>query len=32
MTNAFNSIKQGLTEAVAHAKTKDTKTSGVKLY
>ncbi len=32
MTNAFNSIKQGLTEAVAHAKTQDTKTSGVKLY
>ena len=32
MTNAFNSVKQGLTEAVAHAKTKDTKTSGVKLY
>jgi putative transcriptional regulator len=32
MTNAFNSIKQGLTEAVKHAKTKDTKTSGVKLY
>jgi len=32
MTHAFNSIKQGLTQAVAHAKTKDTKTSGVKLY
>jgi putative transcriptional regulator len=32
MTNAFNSIKQGLTEAVKHAKTKDTKASGVKLY
>jgi putative transcriptional regulator len=32
MTNAFNSIKQGLTEAVAHAKTKDTEASGVKLY
>ena len=32
MTNTFNSIKQGLTEAVAHAKTKDTKTSGVKMY
>ena len=32
MTNAFNSIKQGLTEAVAHAKSKNTKTSGVKLY
>jgi hypothetical protein len=25
MTNAFNSIKQGLIEAVAHAKTKDNK-------
>jgi putative transcriptional regulator len=32
MTNALKSIKQGLTEAIAHAKTKDTKTSGVKLY
>ncbi len=32
MTNAFNSIKQGLTEAVKHAKTKDAKASGVKLY
>ncbi len=32
MPNAFNSIKQGLTEAIAHAKTKDTKTTGVKLY
>jgi putative transcriptional regulator len=32
MYNAFNSIKQGLTEALAHAKTKDTETTGVKLY
>jgi putative transcriptional regulator len=32
MTNAFKSIQQGLTEAIAHAKTKDTKTIGVKLY
>ncbi|MCO4088371.1 MAG: helix-turn-helix domain-containing protein [Limnohabitans sp.] len=32
MTNAFNSIKQGLIEAVAHAKTKDNKAAGVKLY
>ncbi|PUE41037.1 DNA-binding transcriptional regulator [Limnohabitans sp. Hippo3] len=32
MTNAFKIIKQGLTEAIAHAKTKDTETTGVKLY
>ena len=32
MTNAFKSIKQGLTEALAHAKTKDTEATGVKLY
>ena len=32
MTNAFKSIQQGLTEAIAHAKTKDTETTGVKLY
>jgi putative transcriptional regulator len=32
MTNAFNSIKQGLAEAVKHAKTKDAKDSDVKLY
>jgi putative transcriptional regulator len=32
MTNAFDSIKQGLTEAVAHAKSKDVKPAGVKLY
>lgn len=32
MSNAFDSIKQGLTEALVHAKTKDSKTAGVKLY
>ena len=32
MAKAFNSIKQGLSEAIAHAKTKDTQNSGVKLY
>ena len=32
MSNAFDSIKQGLTEALAHAKTKGSKTTGVKLY
>jgi putative transcriptional regulator len=32
MTNAFNSIKQGLTEAVAHAKNKNGNATGVKLY
>ena len=32
MSKAFNSIKQGLTEAIAHAKSKDNKASGVKLY
>jgi putative transcriptional regulator len=32
MTNAFKSMQQGLTEAIAYAKTKDTKTTGVKLY
>jgi DNA-binding transcriptional regulator YiaG len=32
MTNAFKSIQQGLTETIAHAKTKDTETTGVKLY
>jgi putative transcriptional regulator len=32
MTSAFNSIKQGLSEAVAHAKNKNQKNSGVKLY
>ena len=32
MTNAFKSIKQSLTEAIGHAKTKDTEATGVKLY
>lgn len=32
MTHAFKSIQQGLTEAIAHAKTKDTETTGTKLY
>ncbi len=32
MSKAFNSIKQSLTEAIAHAKSKDDKASGVKLY
>jgi len=32
MTHAFNSVKQGLIEAVAHAKTKDSRAAGVKLY
>jgi putative transcriptional regulator len=32
MTSAFNSIKQGLSEAVAHAKSKTHKAPGVKLY
>ena len=32
MSKAFNSIKQGLTEAIAHANSKDDKASGVKLY
>ncbi len=32
MSNAFKSIQQGLTEAIAHAKTKDTDTAGMKLY
>ena len=32
MTNAFKSIKQGLSDAIAHAKTKDTETTGAKLY
>ena len=32
MTKAFNSIKQGLTEALAHAKSKDSKATGVRLY
>jgi putative transcriptional regulator len=32
MPNAFKSIQQGLTEAISHAKTKDTEATGVKLY
>jgi putative transcriptional regulator len=32
MTSAFDSIKQGLKEAVVHAKSKGTKPAGVKLY
>ena len=31
MTKAFDSIKQGLNEAIAHAKSKG-KTTGIKLY
>ena len=32
MTNAFKSIKQGLTEAIAHAKNKDAEPTGMRLY
>ena len=32
MTKAFDSIKKGMTEAVAHAKSKGVKPAGVKLY
>lgn len=32
MTNAFGSIKQGLTESITHAKSKGVKPAGVKLY
>lgn len=32
MAHAFDSIKQGLHEAIAHAKSKGHKTEGVKLY
>ena len=32
MSNAFDSIKQGLTEALVHAKTKGSQTADVKLY
>lgn len=32
MTRAFDSIKQGLTEAIAHANSKGRKTDEVKLY
>ena len=32
MAGAFDSIKQGLSEAIAHAKSKGCKPAGVKLY
>ena len=32
MTRAFDSIKQGLNEAISHAKSKGQKTKGIKLY
>ena len=32
MTSAFDTITQGLNEAVAHAKSKGNKASGIKLY
>ena len=32
MAQAFDSMKQGLTEAIAHAKSKGKKDIGVKLY
>jgi putative transcriptional regulator len=32
MTHAFDSIKQGLHEALAHAKSKGGDTTGIKLY
>ncbi len=32
MTRAFDSIKRGLNEAIAHAKTKDSNATGTKLY
>lgn len=32
MSRAFDSIKQGLNEAIAHAKSKDSKTVGIKVY
>ncbi len=32
MTRAFDSIKQGLNEAISHAKSKGQKTEGIKLY
>lgn len=32
MARAFDSIKQGLTEAVAHTKSKGRKAEGIKLY
>ena len=32
MAHAFNSIKQGLTEAITHAQSKGKQAKGVKLY
>lgn len=32
MTRAFDSIKQGLSEAISHAQTKGKKDSGIRLY
>lgn len=32
MTSAFDSIKQGLNEAIAHAQSRGKKPAGVKLY
>ena len=32
MARAFDSIKQGLNEAIAHAKSKGRKAEGIKLY
>jgi putative transcriptional regulator len=32
MAHAFDSIKQGLNEAIAHAKSKGAKTVGIKMY
>ena len=32
MTRAFDSIKQGLNEAISHAKSNGQKTKGIKLY
>jgi putative transcriptional regulator len=32
MANAFDSIKQGLTEAITHAQTRGKKPAGVKIY
>ena len=32
MARAFDSIKQGLSEAITHAKSKGRKSAGVKLY
>ena len=32
MTRAFDSIKRGLNEAIAHAKSKGNETAGIKVY